>query len=236
MAIELFRENQARQVSTSKMAITQQGCDTNFHDIVTQSWSSTRFRIRWSMVKLVKIPLFTCSTRTCSRHGCQGKPNQSDSFAQYRQTFLWIKSLIGGFTVTLMGLGLTTARRLFNGTRKQTKQVLAQRRPLFWCPTTKIKSNSSQFVDVTLTMSNDYDIFIAIKLLWFHVLDPLTIGCRLWGAGGMGGPPVRLVPENGCKQRRLGKGGYRGSGTRADLNNHANQMKLSGFMRWICLW
>ena len=59
----------------------------------------------------------------------------------------------------------------------------------------------------------------------FHPHKP-----RLWGAGGRGGAPVRLVPEGGCApaERRLRhRGGYRGTGTRADLNNHANQMHLA---------
>eukprot|EP00438_Fugacium_kawagutii_P029656 Skav231646 [mRNA] locus=scaffold4482:22958:28637:- [translate_table: standard] len=48
----------------------------------------------------------------------------------------------------------------------------------------------------------------------------------------MGGAPVRLVPEGGCDASAAATppGGrslrYRGTGTRADLNNHANQMKL----------
>eukprot|EP00434_Breviolum_minutum_P035953 symbB.v1.2.031840.t2/scaffold3734.1/size51279/5 len=57
---------------------------------------------------------------------------------------------------------------------------------------------------------------------------------KLWGAGGRGGAPVRLVPEGGCApERRLRhRGGYRGTGTRADLNNHANQMNPNNWRYW----
>ncbi|CAJ1396955.1 unnamed protein product [Effrenium voratum] len=69
-----------------------------------------------------------------------------------------------------------------------------------------------------------------------------VVRVKLWGGGGMGGAPVRMVPkENGCSSsalRRLrGRGGrgrgYTGLGTRADLrNNRANQMNPNNWRYW----
>ncbi|CAE7204898.1 unnamed protein product [Symbiodinium natans] len=65
-----------------------------------------------------------------------------------------------------------------------------------------------------------------------------VVRVKLWGAGGMGGAPARLVPEGGCQARRLRgrgrgrRGGYKGLGTRADLNNHANQMNPNNWRYW----
>ena len=67
----------------------------------------------------------------------------------------------------------------------------------------------------------------ALIRLWRVLLDMKSVAAK-----------ARLVPEGGCQARRLRgrgrgrRGGYKGLGTRADLNNHANQMNPNNWRYW----